>query len=381
MMFFALVLSSCNEESIGRQPQDNVPPGPVSEVTYIAIPGGAVFRYYLPDDEDLLCVKALYSRNGIAVETKASIYADSLMIEGFGNTQPLEVKLIAVDRSQNESTPVLQTITPLEPDVFHIGKSLDLVPDFGGVHAYWDNVNRKEISVVISVKDHNDEYIPVETFYSAKADGDRSIYGMDTIPYDFGVYAQDRWGNKTETKLFTLTPLFETRFDRTLFRDAKLPNDVGPVNTSWVMPNLWDGLVGNQGFGSPAASVWPQSITIDLGVNGRISRLRVFQRGGSYIFREGNLRNFEVWGCVAPLDMSGNWNSWTLLGIFESIKPSGLPFGENSSEDIDRGTNGEDFFFSPINPSVQYIRIRVTKTWAGGDNFQTSELEFYGDNR
>jgi hypothetical protein len=60
-----LILSflSCNEEPIGRQPVDGDAPGEVSDVTWYATPGGAVFRYTLPDNRDLLYVKAVYSRD------------------------------------------------------------------------------------------------------------------------------------------------------------------------------------------------------------------------------------------------------------------------------------------------------------------------------
>ncbi|MDR0845133.1 MAG: DUF4959 domain-containing protein, partial [Tannerella sp.] len=105
IMFFALVLSSCKEETIGLQPQDSVPPGPVSDVTYKATPGGVILKYRLPADEDLLYVKAVYSRKeGVLSEVKATLYTDSLVIEGFGDALPTEVTLIAVDRSDNEST-------------------------------------------------------------------------------------------------------------------------------------------------------------------------------------------------------------------------------------------------------------------------------------
>ena len=55
--------------------------------------------------------------------------------------------------------------------------------------------------------------------------------------------------------------------------------------------------------------------------------------------------------------------------------------GQNSNEDVDRATNGEDFINSPLNAKVRFIRIKVTRTWAGGDNFQISELKIFGDNR
>jgi hypothetical protein len=383
LSLFALVFSSCKEETVGLQPQDNVPPGTVSDVAYTSIPGGAVFSYRLPDDEDLLYVKAVYYRKeGVPSEARATIYADSLKIEGFGDTLPKEVKLIAVDRSSNESAPVTQMVTPLEPDIFHIGESLDLVSDFGGVHAYWNNPHQKEISVVVMKKDHNDEYVPIETFYSSMANGEGTRRGMDTIPAEFAVFAQDRWENKCETKFFTLTPIYETLFDRLLFKAVHLPNDGPDYPGGWVMEEMWNGVTGNNGYSSLGGQgVWPQSFTIDLGVTGQVSRLRIYQRLEPYIFTEGNIRNFEVWGCQDPVDMSGNWDSWTRLMDCESIKPSGLPLGQNTSEDIARAKDGEDFVNSPINPMVKYIRIKVLRTWAGGDNLQISEIAVYGDNR
>jgi hypothetical protein len=111
-----------------------------------------------------------------------------------------------------------------------------------------------------------------------------------------------------------------------------------------------------------------------------MSRLRVFQRQGPYIFAEGNPRKFEVWGCE-QLDGSGNWNTWTKLMDCTSVKPSGLPMGQNTDEDVNRAYNGEDFICPVTAPKIRYIRIKVTQTWAGGDNFQISELQFFGDNR
>jgi hypothetical protein len=377
MMFFALVFSSCNEESIGLQPQDNVAPGPLTEVSYKPTPGGAIFRYKLPADEDLLYVKAVYYRKeGVLSETKASIYADTLMIEGFGNTQPREVKLIAVDRSRNESVAVTQTITPLEPDIFPIAESLYVVPDFGGIHAYWDNPNKREIAIHIMEKDNNDELIPFEIYYSSAVKGEMAIYGMDTIPRDFVVFVQDKWENQTPDNTYTLSPLFETMFVKSLFRAYNLPGD-GPFGTRPV-PNIWDNDLNS--FVDSGVTGMPQSMTFDMGVLGRISRVRFYQRAGVYTFAEGNPKNFEIYGAT-ELDLSGNWDSWTRLMVCESVKPSGLPLGTNSAEDMVVATQGEDFFNSIDNPPVRYIRIKILRTWAGGSNFQTCEVEFFGDNR
>jgi hypothetical protein len=166
----------------------------VSDVKIENTAGGAKLTYTLPDDEDLLYVKAVYLRNGEVCESRTSLYKDTLKVEGFGDIQPREVKIMAVDRSRNESTPVSVTVEPLEPPVITIGKSLSLETNFGGIDLMWENNNRAEVSVVIlQESDSLMEYIPLETFYSSVVDGKGTVRGMDTIPYKFGVYVQDHW--------------------------------------------------------------------------------------------------------------------------------------------------------------------------------------------
>jgi hypothetical protein len=378
-----VLMYACEEEPIGQQPVDSVPPGAVSNVQVENIAGGALLSYTLPADEDLLYVKAVYTRNGEVCESRTSLYKDTLKVEGYGDTQSRQIQVIAVDRSRNESTPVSATIQPLEPEVTTIGNTIQLDADFGGVTAYWENPTRAEISVVVLLEsDSLMEFVPIETFYSSVVAGIGPVRGMDTIPGKFGVYVQDHWGNRSETKYFERTPIFETLFDRNKFRDASLPGDGPHYGGGWALSNAWDGTWGaDQGYSSQGGTgIWPQSITIDLGVIGQISRIRIHQRMGNYTWAEGNLRIFEVWGCQT-LDPSGSWDKWTKLMECESKKPSGLALGENTNEDIAMATDGEDFVNSPSNPKVRYIRVRVLRTWAGGDNFQLTEIEVFGDNR
>ena len=85
------------------------------------IPGGAILSYTLPDDEDLLYVKAVYNLKEGLAEAKSSLYTDTIKVVGFGDMEPREVSLIAVDRSRNESAPVKVTVNPEEPPVLTIG--------------------------------------------------------------------------------------------------------------------------------------------------------------------------------------------------------------------------------------------------------------------
>lgn len=383
LMFISLVIYACDQETIGQQPTENNPPGIITNINVENTAGGALITFTAPTDEDYLYAKAVYSRKeGIISESKASLYADTLKIEGYGDTEEHQVEIFAVDRSRNESAGVKVNINPLEPSVITIANSLNMIEDFGGVTSTWTNENNAEISIVINERDDLDELIPLETYYSKTKEGKFSIFELDTISKNFEVYVEDRWENRSPIKNFELTPLYETEFDKGKFSFVDLPGD-GPHHSAWVPTNIWNDTPSPDGYSSLGGQgIWPQSITIDLGTLGLLSRLRVYQRieNENYIYAEGNLKRFEIWGSET-LDLTGNWDSWTLLGDFESIKPSELPFGQVSDEDRFVATNGEDFSFPSSNPKIRYIRILVKETWAGGDNFQIMELDFFGDNR
>ena len=381
IMVLGALAFACTLEPIGQQPVDSIPPGSVSDVKVDNTPGGAILTYKVPQDEDLLYVKAVYSlKDGVQSESRSSMYTDTLKVAGFGDTNPREVTLIAVDRSRNESAPVKTTINPLEPSVIAIGNTITLVEDFGGVHAYWKNPTRAEVSVIILKEDNNKEYVPLETFYSSMVDGEGAKRGMDTIPLNFAVYVQDRWENTSEIKKYTLKPIYETKFDRLKFREVTLPGDEKAA-WGWVMPRAWDGVIGDQGFHTGnGTGRWPHSFTIDLGVTAKISRVIEWQRQGSWIYNHGNLKKFEVYGCTV-LDATGNWDSWTKLMTCNSIKPSGLPTGQVSAEDKAWAAAGEEFLNSPMNPKIRYIRIKALQSWSDGDFLHLSELQIFGDNR
>jgi hypothetical protein len=187
---------------------DKTAPGPVDKVTWDPTPGGVVFHYTLPTDEDLMCVKAVYTDdNGKLWEVRASWYAESLTITGFGNTEPKSIKLIAVDNSNNESVPVEWIVTPGEPNIFAIAESVEILPYFGGVQFLWDNPTRKDIAVEMYIKDFTNTYVPCDVFYSnAERGSGINFSGLESVPTDFAIYVRDRWGNKSPVKYFRETP-------------------------------------------------------------------------------------------------------------------------------------------------------------------------------
>jgi hypothetical protein len=377
-------LFSCAEEPIGRQPVDGDAPNPVQNVTWKPTPGGAIFYYDLPDNEDLLYVKAVYSRDeGVQSESRSSIYADSLVVEGFGDTQQKNVSLYAVDRSGNLSAPFVQPVTPLEPNIYHIANSLELVSDFGGIRARWTNESGEEFAIVVSQKDSaSNEFVPMERIYSTVREGDVSIGNseMPSVPSEFTVYAQDRWGHSTEIKSYTLTPLFLAEFDKGIFRGVSLPNDA-IVMGGMPITNLWDGSRSNIVAVQGGDMIMPKSLTFDMGILANVYRIQFLWRiDPNWEWRGGSASRMKLYGC-AELDPTGNWDSWTEIYDYISVKPSGLPKGQNTAEDLEKFNAGELFEIDPSLPKMRYLRIRIYETWAAGDNFQLGEVTVYGDNK
>ena len=88
--------------SIGCKEDDNIrpfgkdveagAPGVVSEIKVKNIPGGAVISYQLPDNPDIMYVRARYKvGQGKEMEARASVYANELTVNGFGDMNEHEV--------------------------------------------------------------------------------------------------------------------------------------------------------------------------------------------------------------------------------------------------------------------------------------------------
>src|SRR5690554_443058 len=110
--------SSCKEENIGQYPIDNIPPQKISNPVVMNKKGGATIKYDLPLDEDLLYVKAVYKLpNGEQKETLAPDFVNTLSIKVFARSAKTNVQLMSVDRSKNESEPVVVEIVPLDSPI------------------------------------------------------------------------------------------------------------------------------------------------------------------------------------------------------------------------------------------------------------------------
>lgn len=400
-----LYYCGCKEEGRLDHLDDSAPaPGTVTVEEVTSKPGGAVIRYKVPNDDNLLGVKVVYTRRGELCESKASRYADTLVVEGFGNTDPQEVKLYSVGVNEKLSEPVSVEIQPLTPPVQSV--KVDLEAGFGGVIiSLQENNSKADLAIVlmgdtIASSSGEKQWVDLQTFHTKSATMKFSRRGLDPEPGDFGLYLRDRRNNRSDTIYKTLTPIEEVKLPKDDFRNAALPTDYyAPAegNNGYRLEQMWNGGEAADGnfYASSHSAPMPQWFTIDLGRKMSISRFQKWPRSGNYeLYSSTAPRVFEVWGSDNP-NPDGSWDSsWHLLGKFEQFKPSGYGEGREvgpiTDEDNDYWYNKTEFELVPTEEApdpyqtVTHLRFKILSTFntygtdATMSQIIIGELTFWG---
>lgn len=380
-MIFALLAAittqSCKEEPRLDHIDGGIPaPQQVTDFRAENTPGGANIIYKLNSDPNLAYLKAVYEiQPGVLKETKASIYTDTLKLEGFGETKEYDVKIYSVGKNDKESGPVVIKIKPLTPPVLLAYNDLSIEPAFGGVKVRIKNELLANLAIVLDADTSGAGVLrPLQTFYTKSAAGTYSVRGLTATPKKFSVYLRDRWGNKSLAIVKDITPLFEQRVPKP-FANYLLPTDQAALGTN-VLANVWDGLVNLNIYASGNNTPLPQWFTIDLKVPVVLSRMKEHQRTPPYTYTGAAVKSFELWGSNAPAS-DGSWASWTLIGKFDSFKPSGS-VGVTKEDEAYGFTNGEDFEMPDIPPAYRYLRFKTLETWGGTGQVTISEITFWG---
>jgi len=378
--FFPLALISCRQEHLGPIEKDKVAPGPVTTVSVENLHGSARISYSLPGDADLLYIRAVYtSKEGAVRETKVSRTNRNLTVVGFGDTSAYQVKLYAVDKSENVSPAVDVTVHPLSSSIWMVHDSLTVSPDFGGINVVFSNFTEDNLAIVVLSNDSLGQFVPIYTNYTNLKSGNFSARGLPAVPTKFGIYVRDRWGNISDTMLVTLTPLFEELLDRTKMHGIVLPTDA-PLGYDGNIDGLFDGNVHDGFYHTGDAARMPQWFTFDMGVTAKLSRLSWYMRDG-FFYSLHNPKVVEIYGSNAP-NPDGSFDaSWTLLVSHTQTKPSGLPDGQLSQDDIDAANAGETVVFPLNTPKVRYIRFKTLKNWSNGTYVNFYELKMWGDTK
>ena len=381
------LLNSCSEDQHSAYGGDGIAPGKVVINSVENTAGGAVIRFTPPNDPDLLYIKGKYSdENNIQKEVVVSSYIDSLSIIGFGLTGNYPVDVTAIDIGDNESEPETVIISPLEAPIHAILESIEGAQDFGGINISYQNPTRAEVSLNMSVEEENGEIVFKESFYTSQANSSYSFRGYDSEPTIFVIYVEDRWGNQTTRKSFEITPLEDEFLDKGFFSIVSMPGDESFSEYGFSANQIWDGSWSSQwNCGHTNFLPLPHQLTLDLGQIASLNRFKLYQRGGSELYKHGNPKVFRMYGRsnlenLPIYDPNNPGDGWIFLGEFESFKPSGLPPGSNTDEDYLFQDNGEDFVFSfeSQQHNIRYVRLVNVESWNNQMVTVIGELSFWG---
>jgi len=390
-----LFLTACGQdERIGLDPTDNIAPGVPTQISVENINGGALINYTPPKDDDLLCIVATYTINGIERQTKASPYVNQLKVDGFGAIGEYPVTLKAIDKSKNESEEVAITVSPLTPPVEFVYQSLKIVDSFGGVSITWENPTQDNIILEVFKKD-GDDWVSLENFYSSVKNGTAKIRGLDPEPITLGYRIRDRWDNYSLMLEQENTPLYEEQLDKSLFNEIeRLPGDCEAMSGLPVR-YIWQGDNANDCFHSVTSSDNPaigRCITFDMGQLAKISRFKMWQRrsGYTWLYTHNNLKRYIIYGCEALTDAMyqggevhddgityPTFEGWTKIADITCYKPSG-DSGNVTNEDIEYILNGDEHEIDIEAPAFRYVRIHMLENWSGGTYAQIGEMTFWG---
>jgi len=201
--------------------------------------------------------------------------------------------------------------------------------------------------------------------------------------YQYGTSIQYRSGYLPEQwAVDTLYTLQDAQFPTVLrpinssnFQPLFLPGD-GVSAWGWLLPYLWDNRLDEPGFHTTDLDI-PASFSIDMGKPQSVAKIKLWQRI-SAAYNYGNPKTFEIYGSN-KLSEDGNWESWNKLGTFTMEKPSGLPLGENSEEDIRVGQSGHEFSLDQAGEPFRYLRVRVLETWGKTPYMHLIELTLFSN--
>lgn len=388
---------ACDEPAKGPLVNDGTPPGVISNPRVKNMPGGAEITYDIPKDADALYVEGKYKRNGETVVARSSVHKNTLAIEGLSGTEPQEIELMTVDRSENRSPAVKVTINPLESPLSQMFKTFEMVPDFGGPRLKYKNEGEIKTEIrLYTVDEQGKETYKQSAFLNGKEV--KQFYTFRDTAFsekslNFALHALDRWGNKTETKKEIVKSIREDLMDRTKMKAVELTGDL-PSAWGWVLRNVFNGSKTGSGFHTAASAgdgkiVPPYTkgnhmFTIDMGVVAKLSRIKWWQRGSNtWVFRHGNPRYYEIWGIDKLPDDDGAsmapGSGWVrLVKDGEVKKPSGRPPQNNTAEDLAHAANGEEELVPGDAPPVRYIRFVCLENWARSKFVHIMEYELYG---
>lgn len=377
-----IVFVSCDEKQHEPISASLGKPQQVTDIQIESVAGGAIVSYKIPNMEDILGVKGVYTLDsGVTYEASSSFYENKLEILGFNDTLAHEVELFTYNRAQELSDPVKITINPLESALSKVVRSVNIVSDFGGAQFNWVNELKAPLTFEFLAQDSLGSLQTMRIITSETDTARQSIRGFEPEPRIFGTIIRDFWNNKSDTIYPDegyILPMYEEKLDKSIMNVMRLGNDQNFTNFEGMDNYLIDDNL--ETFGHSPNSSLPAPFTIDLGAVAKISRVVLFQRFyQDQYYNWGNPQKVSIYGKVTRPSQSGDWDEWEKIMDSEIVKPSNLPLGTMTDEDLVAAESGHEFIFELTQEPLRYIRIVVNSTWGGTTFTHPTEVDIYGE--
>ncbi|NNK83608.1 MAG: DUF4959 domain-containing protein [Flavobacteriaceae bacterium] len=388
-LFFLILAFTIVVSCSKKDDEDTTPPSVLSIVSVTPTNGGGVITYTLPDDNDILYVKAVYTNTlGVEVSRASSKYNNDIEITGLNQTTPLTIKLYVIDENYNQSNAVEIELTPLESFIFLVQESIEITPDLGGVKVTWENIESKTVYVYLHINDGYEEQIRILSSNNAQ----ESIFvrGLESVEMTFSTQVEDFDGNQTslEQKAI-LTPLFEEVIDKSTWT---LVTSQSVNGNAWegATVNFWDDVIDTVGNDSDNSYFmiwrdqnggslnWPLDFVIDLNKTVKIHRFKVWQRAfwyngpadTPYYYQEENMKSFILYA-------SNDSQNWEELGQFDIGDPRDAE-GNIPASSLEEAANGHDFNLEAVSEAFRYLKFSLTSNYGSEAYVNGSEITLYG---
>jgi len=383
ILFFAA--SSCSKQDDG----DTTPPSVLTVNSVTPTNGGGIISYTLPNDDDILYVRAEYTNsNGVDVSRASSSYNNSIEIDGLNQTTALTITLYVVDENYNQSAPIYVELVPLESFIYLVQESIEVNTDLGGFRITWENIQSKTVYVFVHINNGIEEEIRILS--SNNSSESIAVRGLPSEEITISTRIEDFDENSTTLEeKGTLTPLFEQVIDKSTWTLVASQSVNG---NAWegASVNFWDDVIDTTNNNSDNSYFmiwrdlnggslnWPLDLVIDLNKNVKVTRFTVWQRaywynGPSdipYYFQEENMKSFTMYA-------SNDAQVWEELGQFDIGDPRDSD-GNIPQSALDSAANGHEFELDEVSESFRYLKFSVTSNYGSEAYVNGSEITMYG---
>ena len=383
ILIFAV--NSCSKQDDG----DTTPPSVLIIDSVTATNGGGIISYTLPNDDDILYVRAEYTNsNGVDVSRASSVYNNSIEIDGLNQTTALTITLYVIDENYNQSAPIYVELVPLESFIYLVQESIEVTTDLGGFRITWENIQSKTVYVFVHINNGIDEEIRILS--SDNPSESIAVRGLPSDEITISTRIEDFDENSTTLEVKgTLTPLFEQVIDKSTWT---LVTSQSVNGNAWegASVNFWDDVIDTTNNNSDNSYFmiwrdlnggsldWPLDLVIDLNKNVKVTRFTVWQRaywynGPSdvpYYFQEENMKSFIIYA-------SNDAQVWEELGQFDIGDPRDSE-GNIPQSALESAANGHEFELDQVSESFRYLKFSVTSNYGSEAYVNGSEITMYG---